>query len=68
MNVSEIQKETELSMSNLSNHLGSLLRMGVLKKEKDGNFAYYSLADISLLKIIDNMSNYVVKISELDLK
>ena len=68
LNVSEIQNETGLPMSNLSNHLGSLFRMGVLKKDKIGNFVYYSLTDKSLLKIIDNMSDFVLKISQVDYK
>ena len=64
MNVSEIQKKTELSTSSLSNHLNALLKMGVLNKTKDGVYAYYSLADIGLLKIIENMSKFVLKLSE----
>jgi len=68
LNVSEIQKETRLPMSNLSNHLGSLFRMGVLKKDKTGNYVYYSLTDKSLLEIIENMSKFVVKISQVNYK
>lgn len=68
LNVSELQKKTDLPMSNLSNHLGSLFRMGVLQKEKTGNFVYYSLTDKSLLNIINDMSKFVVNISHFDLE
>lgn len=64
LNVSELQKKTDLSMSSLSNHLGSLFKIGVLKREKVGTFTYYYLTDLSLLKIIDKMSNFVINISE----
>lgn len=64
MNVSELQEKTQLSTSSLSNHLNALFKMGVLNKTKDGVYAYYSLADVSLLKIIENMSKFVLKLSE----
>jgi len=64
MNVSELQEKTELSTSSLSNHLNALFKMGILNKSKDGVYAYYSLADTSLLKIIDSMSKFVLQISE----
>ena len=64
MNVSELQEKTQLSTSSLSNHLNALFKMGVLNKSKDGVYAYYSLADPGLLKIIENMSKFVLKLSE----
>ena len=64
MNVSELQEKTQLSTSSLSNHLNALFKMGVLNKSKDGVYAYYSLADVGLLKIIENMSKFVLKLSE----
>lgn len=64
MNVSELQEKTQLSTSSLSNHLNALFKMGVLNKTKDGVYAYYSLADTGLLKIIENMSKFVLKLSE----
>lgn len=55
VNVSTLQKELNISMSNLSNHLNDLYRAGFLKKEKQGNFVYYSLIEPKLLKGIANM-------------
>jgi len=64
LNVSELQEKTQLSTSSLSNHLNALFKMGILNKTKDGVYAYYSLADTSLLGIIDDMSRFVLKLSE----
>jgi DNA-binding transcriptional ArsR family regulator len=55
VNVSTLQKELNISMSNLSNHLNDLYRTGILRKEKQGNFVYYSLAEPKLIKGITNM-------------
>ena len=41
MNVSEIQRIMDISMSNLSNHLSALYRVGILSREKKGNYIYY---------------------------
>ncbi len=68
MNVSDLQEKTDLSASSLSNHLNSLFKMGVLNKTKDGVYAYYSLTDTSLLDVIENMSEFVFKISEVKTK
>ncbi|MEN8153366.1 MAG: metalloregulator ArsR/SmtB family transcription factor [Acidobacteriota bacterium] len=64
LNVSEIQKKTNLSMSSLSNHLGSLFKIGVLKREKSGTFTYYYLSNLELLKIIEKMSEFVMSIAK----
>ena len=64
MKVSELKEKTGLSTSSLSNHLNALFKMGILSKTKDGVYAYYSLTDASLLKIIDSMSSFVLKLSE----
>ncbi|MCK4762699.1 MAG: winged helix-turn-helix transcriptional regulator [Candidatus Aminicenantes bacterium] len=58
-NVSSLQKELDIPMSNLSNHLNDLYRSGVLAKEKQGNFVFYSLTDPELLEGIDRMQGIV---------
>ena len=62
MNVGEIQTEMEVSLPSLSNHLNDLYRAGILKKEKDGNFVYYYLAEPGLLRSIDGMMNSIKNI------
>lgn len=64
LNVSEIQKPLGISMSNLSNHLNALHRVGVLKREKQGNFIYYSLTEKSLLLVLENMRKVILSIAE----
>lgn len=54
-NVSTLQKELNISMSNLSNHLNDLYRAGILKKEKQGNFVYYYLTEPKLITGITKM-------------
>jgi DNA-binding transcriptional ArsR family regulator len=64
LNVSQIQKELDVSMSNISNHLTDLYRQGILSREKKGNFTYYSLADSELLDGIDYMQKIIRKITK----
>ena len=64
MNVSQIYEATGLSRSNLSNHLGALYKIGVLGREKVGNFIYYYISHPEILKIIKMMMDLVVKISK----
>lgn len=49
LNVSEIKERLDISMSNLSNHLGALHRAGVINRVKKGSFIYYSLSEKELL-------------------
>lgn len=57
--VTDLQKELGITMSSLSNHLNSLFRAGVLRREKKGNFVYYYLAEIELLEAIKKMSDVI---------
>jgi ArsR family transcriptional regulator len=59
MNVSQIREEMNISMSNLSNHLNALYLMGVVGREKKGNFIYYFLTDLDLLVVLDMMKKVV---------
>lgn len=45
MTVGEIVRETGLTQSNVSNHLGCLRDCGLVKTEQDGRFVYYELSD-----------------------
>ena len=65
LNVSELQEKVEVSMSNLSNHLSPLYKLGVLDREKKGNFTYYFLADGEILDIILKMGGFMDKINQL---
>ena len=59
MNVSEILAHMDVSMSNLSNHLSALYRVGVLKRTKKGSYIYYSLADPGVLLALRQMRKSV---------
>jgi ArsR family transcriptional regulator len=59
MNVGQLQKELDISISSLSNHLNDLYRSGVLDKEKEGNYVYYHLAEPRLLKGISQMQDII---------
>jgi DNA-binding transcriptional ArsR family regulator len=57
VNVSDLQKELDVPLSNLSNHLNDLYRAGILGKEKQGNFVYYFLTDPKLIEGINRMQD-----------
>lgn len=63
MNVSEIQTQLNISMSNLSNHLTALHRIGVVGREKKGNFIYYYLVEPQLLEVTKTMKTVVHSIA-----
>jgi DNA-binding transcriptional ArsR family regulator len=45
LTVSEIIEVTGFKQANASKHLGILLRVGLVKKSKEGTFSRYALAD-----------------------
>jgi ArsR family transcriptional regulator len=59
LNVSEIQEKTGVSMSNLSNNLNALYKIGILGRKKEGNYIYYYLEHYELLDVIKNMKEIV---------
>jgi ArsR family transcriptional regulator len=63
MNVGELQKELDITMTSLSNHLNELYRAGVLGKEKQGNFVYYYLTQPKLLEGIARMQDLIKDIT-----
>ncbi len=62
-NVSELQSELGITMSNLSNHLNSLHNAGILVREKKGNFIYYSLMEPELVEVIKKMKMVIHSIA-----
>src|SRR5581483_8785756 len=58
MTVGEIVRETGLTQSNVSNHLGCLRDCGLVTAEQDGRFVYYTLSEKrvgQLLKLADEL-------------
>lgn len=51
--VRDLQEATGASQQNVSQHLGVLLRAGIIAREKRGNFSVYSLADPSMFALCD---------------
>ena len=57
--VSEIEAKTGLNQANLSRHLRVLSAAGMVRRRKDGLFAYYALADVDVLKLCELMCGRV---------
>jgi DNA-binding transcriptional ArsR family regulator len=53
--VAELQASTGASQQNVSKHLGMLLEAGLVRRAKDGNRAYYSIADDSLFDLCEQV-------------
>lgn len=53
--VSELVEATGLGQANVSKHLQLLHTLGFVSRRKEGLFAYYALADRSVLKLCDIM-------------
>lgn len=49
--VGEIVELTGATQTNISRHLSTMYRAGVLSRRKDGNFIYYGVADAALTGI-----------------
>lgn len=62
-NVGEIVAETGLSQSNVSNHLACLLDCGLVVREREGRFAYYSLSDRMVGELLDTAENLVAHVA-----
>jgi DNA-binding transcriptional ArsR family regulator len=54
-NVSDLQKATGASQQNVSQHLGVLLREGIVGRRKLGNFSVYSIADRAVFSLCDEV-------------
>lgn len=55
LTVTELVEQTGLKQGNASKHLGALLESRFVAKEKDGNFARYSIADANLYTLCQLM-------------
>src|SRR5262245_2538466 len=53
--VTELQAATEASQQNVSKHLGMLVDAGLVRRVKDGNRAYFSIADESLFDLCEQV-------------
>ena len=57
--VSELEADTGLNQANLSRHLQVLSATGMVRRRKDGLFAYYALADANVLRLCELMCGRV---------
>lgn len=57
--VTELTAATALSQSNVSKHLQLLLRLGFVRRRRDGNTVRYRLADGDVVRLCDLMCDRV---------
>ena len=57
--VSDLEADTGLNQANLSRHLQVLSATGMVRRRKDGLFAYYALADANVLRLCEIMCGRV---------
>ena len=55
LTVSDLMLATGMKQGNVSKHLGVLLEARFVAKEKEGNFARYSIADLNLFALCELM-------------
>lgn len=60
LTVSELIEATGMKQGNVSKHLGVLLTARFVAREREGNFARYSLADAKLYQLCDLMCARIV--------
>ncbi len=53
--VKDLQEATGASQQNVSQHLGVLLRAGVVERRKEGNFSLYSISDPVVFSLCDEV-------------
>jgi DNA-binding transcriptional ArsR family regulator len=53
--VGELQMATGSSQQNVSKHLGVLLRAGMIRRRKQGNFAVYEIADPDVFSLCEQV-------------
>lgn len=59
MTVSELMEATEMKQGNVSKHLGLLLNVRYVAREREGNFARYTLADDRLRQLCELMCDRI---------
>jgi len=57
--VTDLEADTGLNQANLSRHLAVLSATGMVRRRKDGLFAYYTLADANVLRLCEIMCGRV---------
>ena len=57
--VTDLEADTGLNQANLSRHLAVLSATGMVRRRKDGLFAYYTLADADVLRLCEIMCGRV---------
>lgn len=55
LTVADLQDSTGASQQNVSKHLALLLESGLVRRVKDGNRAFYSIADESLFDLCEQV-------------
>lgn len=67
--VQELTQALGASQQNVSKHLGLLLESGIVSRRKDGNHAFYAIADESVFALCElvcgSLSRQVAELSEL---
>jgi ArsR family transcriptional regulator len=53
LSVQSLLRDTGLSQTNLSRHLGILRRAGILERRSEGNRAFYRVADPTLIEVCE---------------
>ncbi|MBW2448188.1 MAG: winged helix-turn-helix transcriptional regulator [Deltaproteobacteria bacterium] len=53
--VQDLMRETGLSQTNLSRHLGVLRQVGIVERRSDGNRAFYQIGDPKLVEVCEIM-------------
>jgi DNA-binding transcriptional ArsR family regulator len=53
--VQELQEGLGVSQQNVSKHLGVLLRAGMVRREKQGTYSRYAIADPSVFALCDQV-------------
>jgi DNA-binding transcriptional ArsR family regulator len=65
--VQELTDDLDTTHQNVSLHLGVLRRCGIVTRRKDGNKAWYALADYSACRLIEqataSLSGYVEELA-----
>jgi DNA-binding transcriptional ArsR family regulator len=67
MSVRDLQEATGASQQNVSQHLGVLLRAGIVTRRKEGNFSRYSISDPVVFSLCDEVCGGIRRqLDELD--
>lgn len=61
--VSEIVKQTGLSQSNTSNHLGCLRDCGLVKCRQEGRFVYYEFSDARVGYLLESADELLADVA-----